>query len=293
MRTRISRNNRHYNEMNFLLLAVMLCSKGAQVNLLSRDDGSAPKLPRYIASRSKRIEWVFLGAGRMDLVWKDLIARHYSFMIVPWLLWPSKAIDELKDVIATKYGNDGEPPWDGLAVDRSQLADMQRYLSHLASVQKTFKLVSIVDQTCRIFPAPSDHEMLDNFVRHRSEFETIAEMAKTDHDLRRIDLVGTVPDDRHAIGVSPTRAQEYRRLFDKATVPRGIVGQGDRQFELIYWTYGTVSTESFDKSYVHLKKSPKGLLRTTDGYEWEHREQFEVFRHIEGDWYLSLSHSPK
>jgi hypothetical protein len=96
-----------------------------------------------------------------------------------------------------------------------------------------------------------DAEMIENFIRHRSEFGRLLEMVQADKYLQRVDDNWTDPNDPKGIGVTSERIAEYRRLFASCAVPRGFEAyHRDEQILFIASAMG-MATGWSSKSYAY------------------------------------------
>ena len=132
----------------------------------------------------------------------------------------------------------------------------------------------------------TDEQMISNFQEHRSEFEQLLEMIRSDKGLLRVDDTWTLPEDPQTIGVSRDRINEYRNMFYRVGVPRGFSAPESREsIELIATTKGLSVTGSA-KGYAWLASRPVVVVDDLDTYWSKDGKSFRAFRHIEGNWYL-------
>ncbi len=135
---------------------------------------------------------------------------------------------------------------------------------------------------------PPDDEMIQNFIRHRSDFERLLEMVRADKYLQRVDDNWTDPKDPNGIGVTPERIAAYRELFAKCSVPRGFEAfRRDEQILFIASAAG-MATGGSSKSYAYRPNPPLPAETVTviDTYKPKHRKSFTIYRRIADNWYL-------
>lgn len=140
----------------------------------------------------------------------------------------------------------------------------------------------------------SDAGLEAHLLKHRRDFERLAEMANEDVHLQRIAPDFTWLDDsvawpRENVGISDLRWDEYRRLFRRVRAPQGIVKNPDPPsvyFPIVSeglvpagWTKGLVySSANLTPVLESLDKRPP------DRY-WE-RSHVLVYKKIEDHWYI-------
>jgi len=167
---------------------------------------------------------------------------------------------------------------------------------------KTAILVILLPLTGCSQHDPSDAEMLRNFQQHRAEFEQLREMVSTDAGLQRVDQDWTRPDNPAAIGISAERIAEYRRIFHKLGIPRGFQAYGDRsEIKFIAHAEG-LAVAGHAKNYVWSASEPDELVDSIDQFRVDEMKQYRdylekksetfqkhwnVYRRIEGNWYLN------
>lgn len=140
---------------------------------------------------------------------------------------------------------------------------------------------------------PRDEALLENFALHRTEFDQLAKMAEKDQGLRRVDKDWTDPDNPWTIGVSDQRIVLYRRLLKQADVPRGFATTPNQtEVDFYYWGSGSAISSDLNKGYAYLTRSPAKTLQTLDGYTNNSVIPIEVYRHIDGNWYLFYEYEP-
>lgn len=154
---------------------------------------------------------------------------------------------------------------------------------------------------------PKDAELIEKFRVHRDDLELLVRMLKEDRSLGRVgedftrvsnffgDCVRDGPDCSTStdIGVSDARLSEYRRLFSKIGLSRGIEGYGKKELiTFIVSTKGLAVTGS-SKGFVYatdLKASSMNVVEDLDSYWSDDKRSFTALRHIEGSWYLYFNY---
>lgn len=139
---------------------------------------------------------------------------------------------------------------------------------------------------------PSDQQLINNFRFRRSVFDDLAQMKLADKGLLRVGNDWTQPDDPRTVGVSPERIAEYRGLLNCAGVHQGMGADGLHGAEFTCWAQGGATSSDVDKGYAYLAVPPKQLLESLDAYQPDGLHEVEVYRHIEGCWYLYYDYLP-
>lgn len=139
---------------------------------------------------------------------------------------------------------------------------------------------------------PSDQQLLSNFRFHRAEFDELAQMKQADKGLLSIGSDFTQPNDLQTVGVSPERIAKYRWLLQCAGVHRGLRVDGLTGADFAVWMQGGATSSDRDKGYAHLVVPPKHILSSLNQIPPDSPHEFEVYRHIEGCWYLYYEYLP-
>lgn len=138
---------------------------------------------------------------------------------------------------------------------------------------------------------PSDQQMLANFRRHQATFNQLVQMTQADKGLTRVGDNWTTPDDPLSIGVTPSRINQYRKLFSVVGTKIGL-GADTGSVEFYYYGYGSAISSDTDKGYIYTKEAPTPLLPTLDGCHPSGENLTFAYRHIEGNWYLYYKYLP-
>jgi hypothetical protein len=135
-------------------------------------------------------------------------------------------------------------------------------------------------------PHLPDAQLIANFQAHKEGFERLRQMIIEDKGLTRVDDNWTAPGDPKAIGVSPERIAEYRKLFSQLGIPRGFSATSERdRIEFLASSQGWVAHGSH-KCYLYASNPPKDLIGSLDHISSKNRSVGEGTRQIEGNWYL-------
>ncbi len=131
-------------------------------------------------------------------------------------------------------------------------------------------------------PHPTDDDMIRDFTQHRQGYTTLLRMFEEDPKLGRLgDLAGDWPENPADAGVDSARLARYRALMRDLGVESLERSKGRVLF--IMSTYG-LSVSGSSKSYLYSDTPPAPLVgdteRDADG------PTGEVYRHIEGNWYI-------
>jgi len=135
-------------------------------------------------------------------------------------------------------------------------------------------------------PHKSDQELISNFQAHQSEFEMLRSMALQDPSLSVIDMDRTDPPDTLTIGVPNDRITEYRRLFKRLNLSRGI-----RRFQTVDKIQFIASSQGYvvhgsSKSYLYTTEPPAQLHDDLDQFSNTNARTSTVYRRIQGNWYI-------
>jgi len=140
---------------------------------------------------------------------------------------------------------------------------------------------------------PSDQELLANFQRHRPALNQLLLMAQADKGLSSVSDGWTVPDNLATAGVSQGRVDHYHQLLKIAGLQDCSADEGHQDVTLTAWGIGDALSSDEMKGYAFLVKPPQTALNTLDSSQPEdHRFGVEVYRHIQGNWYLFYEYIP-
>jgi hypothetical protein len=131
-----------------------------------------------------------------------------------------------------------------------------------------------------------DDILLASFFKHRNEFEELHRMAAADTNLLRVDASRTDPPDAASAGVSPRRVATYRKLLNRVGCPGGLMAFPARPgIRFIASSRGLLNRGS-SKGFCYLEPPPAETVTNTDTDKSLKSGPYEVYRHIEGHWYL-------
>lgn len=127
-----------------------------------------------------------------------------------------------------------------------------------------------------------DAVLIQNFQRHRGEFEELRTMLERDSHIHRIDDNWSDPTN-----LSDEILAKYREMFAKLGIPRGFYNRRNPlRIELIASSRGWATSGSM-KGYEYRETKPESLEDSLDKFHdgtvphWT-----QAHRHIEGKWYL-------
>ena len=130
--------------------------------------------------------------------------------------------------------------------------------------------------------APSDDVMINGFQTHRAQYSELLSMFQSDRQLHFIGQWNVPEAQDSAIGtLDHARVARYRTLMDQLHVD-----SVERYFGhtiLVVTSTGGLAPSGFVKGYLFAKKPPSPLVGDTANTG---DSEGEVYRHIEGDWYL-------
>lgn len=146
---------------------------------------------------------------------------------------------------------------------------------------------------------PSDSTLVSNFRTHEGDFSALVKMAEEDAKVVRIDYDFTWLEDNYRwprpdseLGFSVERWDEYRSLFKKLRLEKGVARQSlpDGPILLLASTRGMVTGGSA-KGYVFSRKPLSPLSDSLDHVDQEIRKKnvpanVPVYRSIKDGWYL-------
>ncbi len=139
---------------------------------------------------------------------------------------------------------------------------------------------------------PSDRQLINNFRLHRVQLDELAQMRRTDKGLMQVGEDWTQPSDSKTVGVSPERIANYRWLLSCAGVHRGLGADGLYGTDFTYWAQGGATSDDVEKGYAYLLITPKQATSSLDRVSPDGLHELEVYRHIEGCWYLYYDYLP-
>ena len=135
-------------------------------------------------------------------------------------------------------------------------------------------------------PHLSDAKLIDNFYRHRAEFERLHDMIIQDKGLFRVDNSRTLPEDLQSIHVSLTRIREYRDLLGRLCIQGGINASEDRRYIEFIASFRGWATHNSEKGYAYTEEPVKAQDVVSNLDHFKEHEVGSGMRRIEGNWYL-------
>jgi hypothetical protein len=139
-------------------------------------------------------------------------------------------------------------------------------------------------------PHKTDDELIKNFQEHKAEFENLLLMVLEDKDLFRVDNDWTSPEEPEKIGVSKERINKYRKIFKQLNIPRGFYAYRKEGIYSFTSSAQGLGVSGSSKGYVWSKTIPKNVIENDiDKYTEKPftQDKYPVYRHIEGNWYLT------
>jgi hypothetical protein len=138
---------------------------------------------------------------------------------------------------------------------------------------------------CGNFPV-TDESMLKQFENNRQDFERLIEMISSDKVLYRVDKDWTDPSDPKQVGISDQRIAEYRALLRKVGCSRGFIAYPTRPGIYFVVSARGLATGGASQGICHLDIAPESLVSNTTSYKPNSADSYQVFRHIDGRWYI-------
>jgi hypothetical protein len=152
---------------------------------------------------------------------------------------------------------------------------------------KAIPLAGLILVATSCFP-PSDAALQRTFERHRSSLEQLRAMADSDYQAARVIRIAPAftrlehnwgwPRHDSLLGITRTRWDEYRRLFKRAGIAKGLNRDGQAYEEIFFavWGYG-LADNSRERGIVY---SPSALQ------DINHSSQQIHFSPLAEDWYI-------
>jgi hypothetical protein len=148
-------------------------------------------------------------------------------------------------------------------------------------------------------PHPSDKELIANFQSQEEDFDTLIKMANEDSKVVRIGYDFTWLDNNYSwprpdseLGFSKVRWEEYRRIFKKLHLEKGIAWYSipDGPILLLSSTRG-LATGGSEKGFAFSTNVLSPLFGSLDGIDLEIKKKnvnanVPVYRQLKNNWYL-------
>jgi hypothetical protein len=147
--------------------------------------------------------------------------------------------------------------------------------------------------------APSDEPLINAYVQHKSEFETLIRMAQSDKHLTRVAsdftwLEGNYGWPRRDIGLSVERWKQYISLFQLIGLQEGWLRSADFPGGVFFIARARgLCAGGSSEGYFYALTTPAPLTNgdMNDALEQAHAASKDhgrtfVFKHLAGDWYL-------
>src|SRR6266516_3837688 len=163
-------------------------------------------------------------------------------------------------------------------------------MRHLISSLLTIVAMVLIVGCNRHDEHMSDAKLITAFLKHRADFEQLRQMATADKKLLRVDSYRADPADPASAGVSPSCVAQYRRLLKRVGCPGWLMAFPARPGIRILSTSRGLLNRGSSKGYCYLDKVPDLVVTNTDTYRPENPGAYDVYRQIEGPWYLFLEH---
>ena len=140
---------------------------------------------------------------------------------------------------------------------------------------------------------PSDQELIANFQHHRPAFNQLLLMAQADRGLSSVSDGWTNPENLATAGVSQGRVDHYHKLLKVAGLQSCSADESHQDVTLTAWGIGNALSSDELKGYAFLVKPPQTVLDTLDASQPDDRRfGVQVYRHIQGNWYLFYEYIP-
>ena len=156
-------------------------------------------------------------------------------------------------------------------------------------------ILTLLGSAYRETLAPSDGQLIGNFRRYRAAFDALVQMSQADKGDVSVSRRTRTSDDVQEGGVSPARAEQYCRLLNEVKV-RDLAAGTDKMrgysVKFYCWSQGSGQTEDYGKGYAYLAIPPNPLVGSLDNYHPDANDEDNVYRHIEGRWYLYYEYLP-
>jgi hypothetical protein len=139
-------------------------------------------------------------------------------------------------------------------------------------------------------PHPADQTLETNFLKHEADFDLLVRMAKEDSTVVRIapdftwlENNAAWPRPETELGFSNQRWEDYRRLFNKLSLPAGILNYQPDSVMLLASTRGLVTGGS-SKGYAYAVKDPSPIFESLESVSF--KDSRIAYKRIKGHWFL-------
>jgi hypothetical protein len=139
---------------------------------------------------------------------------------------------------------------------------------------------------------PSDASIIARFNVHRAEFSQLLEMFDHDGINGRLGCADSADDARGPQPISQQRRVEYVKIFKTIGCDGAVYyypgSKANATFSM--WSVGMLFAGQDKLIMLFPGEPPTPIVETTDGYRWtqmdHQRGAVELYRHIDGPWYL-------
>jgi hypothetical protein len=140
---------------------------------------------------------------------------------------------------------------------------------------------------CGCSAKPADDVLIQNFSKHKSDFEILLSMFQSDKEIERIAVDFIYPCKAN---ISQERIDKYRDLFKTLGITQ-IEGYGDKRIIFFHVYASGICVTGTSKGYAYTIHPPDLIVNDLDKYYIKSRKSstfvtYIAYRHITGNWYL-------
>jgi len=146
---------------------------------------------------------------------------------------------------------------------------------------------------------PSVEKLSQNYFNHKREFNELAKRVLEDQQkgLERIDNTWTRPNDLTKIGLTYEDISNYRKAFEKLSIPRGFYAFPEKVIFIAHTSGLSISGTSM--GYTYSIKTPTNYFKENCGYSTEplkhlddykgcsgYAKSYTIHQKIDDNWYI-------
>lgn len=140
----------------------------------------------------------------------------------------------------------------------------------------------------RIFFADPSKYLINNYYKHKTDFNNLVEMFKTDKGLERVGAGFTTPPSLKMIGLTNERFERYTQILSKLDLSDGIEGYDKKDIIWLHASSRGLAISGSSKGYVYTDNPSKygKIVDNIENYISPDQQSFTIFQPIEGNWYI-------
>lgn len=129
---------------------------------------------------------------------------------------------------------------------------------------------------------PSDRELIDNFLEHRQEFDSLVNVVKQNSQVRRITMESVSPPG----SLPPERWADFRDLCEKLGIAKGVTNWGPGGPIVFAVATRGLLTGGAWKGYAYSEEQLGQLYDSLDDRPSGSLSNVPVYRAIDSGWYV-------